>query len=205
MSLINLLPHRAVAKKLRQDRFNRHLGYSALVALLLALAMFLLLQEKITAQQKNNQVLQSHIALMDNKIKDITALQKENQVLLIRQHAVENLQFERNIPVYLMTELVKQLPDGVYITRLRMEKNKVTLQGISPSTEKVANFLQNMGADSAWFTQPELLEVVSGTANLAPKAARKVSSFSLRFLVKRSNLAALAGSSAPEATQRSTP
>ena len=205
MSLINLLPHRAAAKKLRQDLFNRHLGYSALVGLLLALAMFLLLQEKITAQQKNNQVLQSHIALMDDKIKDITALQKENQVLLIRQHAVEDLQFERNIPVYLMTELVKQLPEGVYITRLRMDKDKVTLQGVSPSTEKVADFLQNMSVGSTWFTPPELLEVVSGAANLAPKTARKVSSFSLRFFIKRLNLVAHAGSSAPEATQRSSP
>jgi len=205
MSLINLLPHRAAAKKLRQDLFNRQLGYSALIGLLLALAMFLFLQEKISAQQKNSQLLQSHIELLDHKIKDIEALQKENQALLIRRHAVEDLQRERNIPVYLMTELAKQLPEGVYITSLRMDKEKVTLQGISPSAEKVADFLQNMGVDSTWFTRPELLEVVSGSANLAPKAARKVSNFSLRFLLKRSNLVSPTGSSVVELTKRSSP
>ena len=205
MSLINLLPHRAIAKKIRQKLFNRHLGYSVLIGLLLALAMFLFLQEKITIQQKSSQVLQSHITLLDSKIKDIAALQKENQALLIRQHVVENLQFERNIPVYLMTEVAKQLPEGVYITSFRMEKDKVTLQGISPSAEKVADFLQNMGADSTGFTRPELLEVVSGPSNLTPKVARKVSSFSLRFLLKRSNLSGSAGSLAPEVTQRGSP
>lgn len=205
MSLINLLPHRAAAKKLRLDLFNRHLGYSALIGLLLALAMFLILQEKISSQQKSSQLLQSHIAKLDNKIKDIEALQKENQVLLTRQHAVEDLQLERNIPVYLMTELVKQLPEGVYITSLRMDKDKVTLQGISPSAAKVADFLQNMGADSTWFTRPELLEVVSGSANLAPKAARKVSGFSLRFLLKHSNFSVPVDPISPEVTKRSSP
>jgi len=205
MSMINLLPHRAAAKKLRQDLFNRHLGYSALIGLLLALAIFLFLQEKISKQQKSNQLLLSHIALLDHKIKDIEALQKENQALLIRQHAVEDLQLERNIPVYLMTELTKQLPEGVYITSLRMDKDKVTLQGISPTAEKVADFLQNMGGDSIWFTRPELLEVVSGSANVATKATRKVSSFSLRVPFKRSNLVAPADSMAPEVTKRSAP
>ncbi len=205
MSLINLLPHRAAAKKLRLDLFNRHLGYSALIGLLLALAIFLFLQEKISKQQKSNQRLQSHIALLDHKIKDIEALQKENQALLIRQQAVEDLQLERNIPVYLMTELAKQLPEGVYITSLRMDKDKVTLQGVSPSAEKVADFLQNMGVDSTWFTRPELLEVVSSSSNLAAKAARKVSGFSLRFQLKRSNLVSPADSTAPEVTKRSSP
>jgi type IV pilus assembly protein PilN len=175
------------------------------MGLLLALAMFLLLQEKIATQQKSSQLLQSHIALLDHKIKDIEALQKENQALLIRQHAVEDLQFERNIPVYLMTELAKQLPEGVYITSLRRDTGKVTLQGISPTAEKVADFLQNMSLDSMWFTRPELLEVVSGSANLATKAGQKVSSFSLRFLLKRSNLSAPADSMAPEVTKRSSP
>ena len=205
MSLINLLPHRAAAKKLRRDLFNRHLGYSALMGLLLTLAVFFLLQEKIATQQKSSQLLQSHIALLDHKIKDIEALQKENQALLIRQRAVEDLQFERNIPVYLMTELAKQLPEGVYITSLRRDKDKVSLQGISPTAEKVADFLQNMSLDSTWFTRPELLEVVSGSANLVPKASRKVSNFSLRFFLKRSSLSAPVSSSVPEVTKRSSP
>jgi type IV pilus assembly protein PilN len=185
MTLINLLPHRAAAKKGRQDLFQRQLGYCALLGFLLALAVYLTVQQKITAQQQKNQILVTDTAQLDKKIQDMSDLQKELQALLVRQHAVEDLQRERNTPVHLMNDLAKHLPEGLYMTSLRMDPQGVTLKGVSPSNEKVADFLQNLGADSTRLYRPELLEVVGGLpspmAAASPFAARKVVSFSVRL------------------------
>jgi type IV pilus assembly protein PilN len=200
MTLINLLPHRAAAKKYCQDLFQRQLGYSALLGCLLALAAYLFIQQKISVQQQRNLAFVSNTALLDNKIKAMTSLQKEWQALLVRQHAVENLQIERNTPVHLMNELAKQLPEGLFITSLRMDSTGVTLKGVSPSHEKVADFLQNMGTDTTRFNQPELLEVIGGLPGPASSAtllaARKTASFSLRLNSR---------SSSPPATKPSLP
>jgi type IV pilus assembly protein PilN len=204
MSLINLLPHRAAAKKLRQSRFNRQLGYCVLLGFLLALGINFFFQEKIALQRQNNLALQAQATLLENKIKEATALQKGIQILQIRQHAVEDLQLDRNIPVDVMTELVKQLPEGVYVTSLRLDKAMVTLQGVSPSTEKVAEFLQNMGADSKWFTRPELLEVVAASVNLAPFGLRKVANFSVRLHLKRATLTDSASPSTPATSRQNS-
>lgn len=192
MTLINLLPHRAAAKKYRLDLFQRQLGYCAVFGCLLALAAYLFIQQKITAQQQKNQAFVSNTALLDNKIKAMTALQKEWQALLVRQHAVENLQFERNTPVHLMNDLAKQLPEGLFITSLRMDSTGVTLKGVSPSHEKVADFLHNMGTDTTRFNRPELLEVVGGltgpASSATPLAARKAASFALRLHSRSASL-----------------
>jgi type IV pilus assembly protein PilN len=185
MTLINLLPHRAAAKKGRIDLFQRQLGYCALLGFLLALAVYFYIQHKITAQQQKNQTFVTDTALLDKKIQDMSDLQKELQALLVRQHAVEDLQSERNTPVHLMNDLAKQLPEGLFMTSLRMDAQGVTLKGVSPSNEKVADFLQNLGADSSRFVRPELLEVVGGLPSPAvassPFAARMVVGFSVRL------------------------
>lgn len=192
MTLINLLPHRAAAKKKHRDLFQRQLGYSVFLGCLLAFAAHLLIQRKLMEQQQRNQTLVSDTALLDKKIKDMLAMQKDEQALLLRQHAVEGLQIERHTPVHLMSELVKQLPEGLFITSLRMDSKGVTLKGTSPSSEKVADFLQNMSTDSAHFQSSELLEVVTDspgrTSAPTPFSARKVANFSLRLHSKGPNL-----------------
>lgn len=194
MTLINLLPHRATAKKKHQDLFRRQLAYCVLLGCLLALAAHLLMQQQTTAQQQKNQALVANTALLDKKIKDMSVLQKDEQALLLRQHAVQGLQIARHIPVHLMAELVKHLPEGLFITSLRMDSKGVTLKGTSPSSEKVADFLQNMGTDSAYFQRPELLEVVADSPNPASAptifAARKVANFSLRWPLKMTDSSA---------------
>lgn len=192
MTRINLLPHRAAAKKSRQVLFQRQLIYCALLGCLLALAAYFLIQQKITAQQQRNQALVSNTADLDSSIKAMMALQKEWQTLLVRQQAVEKLQIERNTPVHLMNDLAKQLPEGLFITSLRMDNQGVTIKGVSPSHEKVADFLQNMGADSTRFSRPELLEVVGGSPSpvspATPLAARKAASFALRLHSRSASL-----------------
>lgn len=187
MILINLLPHREAARKRRKDLFNVGLGLSALAAGLLAGLVFLWFQAQISAQQDKNQLLQTEIKKFDAQIKDIAGLESEITALRARQQAVEDLQSDRNLPVHLLTELARQLPEGVYISSMRQEGQKVALQGVAQSNERVSELLRNLGNSSPWFSQPELVEIVAGTVTLAPRDLRRVSNFSIRVNLVRAS------------------
>jgi type IV pilus assembly protein PilN len=112
--LINLLPHREAARKRRRDAFYATLGASALMGGVIAGAVFLWYAAQISSQQSQNLVLQTEIKRLEGQIKDIATLQEEIAALRARQQAVEDLQADRNLPVHLLNELVRQLPDGVF-------------------------------------------------------------------------------------------
>jgi type IV pilus assembly protein PilN len=185
--LINLLPHREMARKLRRDVFNISLGASALVGGLFAGIIFLWFQAQISGQQGKNQLLQTEITRFDNQIKDIVSLEAEITALRARQQAVEDLQADRNLPVHLLTELVKQLPDGVYIASLRQENQNVMLQGVAQSNERVSELLRNLGNNSPWFARPELVEIVAGSVTLTPREQRRVANFTIRVRLVRTS------------------
>jgi type IV pilus assembly protein PilN len=185
--LINLLPHREIARKQRKERFNVNLVLSVLVGGLLAGLIYLWFQAQISAQQDKNQLLQSEISKFDLQIKEIAGLEAEIAALLARQQAVENLQADRNMPVYLLTELVRQLPEGAYIVSLKQEGQNVALQGVAQSNERVSELLRNLSNNSPWFTRPELVEIVAGTVNLTPRDLRRVANFQIRVKLVRPN------------------
>ena len=187
MILINLLPHREMARKLRRDILNISLGASALVGGLFAGIIFLWFQAQISGQQGKNQLLQTEITRFDNQIKDIVSLEAEITALRARQQAVEDLQADRNLPVHLLTELVKQLPDGVYIASLRQENQNVMLQGVAQSNERVSELLRNLGNNSPWFMRPELVEIVAGSVTLTPREQRRVANFTIRVRLVRTS------------------
>ncbi len=108
-------------------------------------------------------VLQTEIKRLEGQIKDIATLQAEIAALRARQQAVEDLQADRNMPVHLLNELVKQLPDGVYVSSLKQENQVVTIQGTAQSNERVSELLRNLGSNSPWLTKPELIEITAGT------------------------------------------
>jgi type IV pilus assembly protein PilN len=183
--LINLLPHREIARKRRKELFNVSLGLSVFVGGLLAGLIFLWFQSQISTQQDQNQLLQSEISKFDLQIKEIAGLEGEIAALLARQKAVEDLQADRNMPVYLLTELVQQLPDGVYVSSLRQEGQNVALQGVAQSNERVSELLRNLANNSPWFSRPELVEIVAGSVNLTPRDVRRVSNFQIRVKLLR--------------------
>lgn len=216
MILINLLPHREAARKQRRDLFNVTLGASALLGGLIAGGIFLWFQTQISLQQGKNRVLTSEIKILEGQIKDIATLEAEIAGLRARQQAVEDLQADRNQPVHLLTELVKQLPDGVYIASMRQENQNVTLQGVAQSNERVSELLRNLANNTPWFSKPELIEIVAGSVALTSKEQRRVSNFTIRVRLVRSSEAqkavapAIAASSALKsdalsATASSTP
>ncbi len=180
MILINLLPHREAARKRRRESFFVSLGAAALVGGVIAGAVFLWYQAQISAQRSKNTVLQSENARLDKQIKDIATLQGEIAALRARQQAVEDLQSDRNVPVHLLNELVAQLPDGVYVSTMRQENLRVTLQGVAQSNERVSELLRNLANNSPWLARPELVEIVASTVALSPRDQRRVSNFTIR-------------------------
>ena len=187
MILINLLPHREAARKLRRDVFNVSLGVAALVGGVLAGIIFLWYQAQISGQQDKNQTLQTEIKAFDVQIKEIAGLEAEITALRARQQAVEDLQADRNLPVHLLTELVAQLPDGVYIASLVQVNQDLTLKGTAQSNERVSELLRNLGNNSLWFSKPQLVEIVAGTVALTPRDQRRVANFTIRVRLLRAN------------------
>jgi type IV pilus assembly protein PilN len=115
-------------------------------------------------------LLRPEIKKLEGQIKDIATLQEEIAALRARQQAVEDLQADRNLPVHLLNELVRQLPDGVYLTSMKQDNQTVTLTGVAQSNERVSELLRNLGNNSPWLTKPELVEIVAG--NGEPEPAR---------------------------------
>ena len=187
MILINLLPHREAARKLRRDIFNVTLGASALLGGLIAGAIFLWYQAQISSQQHRNQTLQNEIKRFEAQIKDIASLEAEIAALRARQQAVEDLQADRNLPVHLLTELVRQLPDGVYISAMRQDNQLVTLQGVAQSNERVSEFLRNLANNTPWFAKPELVEIVAGNVTVQARDQRRVGNFTIRVRLVRAS------------------
>ncbi|SEA94075.1 PilN domain-containing protein [Variovorax sp. YR216] len=200
MILINLLPHREAARKRRRETFFATLGLAAVVGVLVAGTAYLWFQAQISNQQDKNGILQSAITKLDAEIKEISTLQAEIAALRARQQAVEDLQGDRNMPVHLLNELVRQLPDGVYLTSMKQDNQTVTLQGMAQSNERVSELLRNLGNNSPWLVKPELVEITSTNINLSPRDQRRVANFTMRIGLKRPTDAQKpAGAAAPAA------
>lgn len=201
MILINLLPHRAVARKRQKDQFFTQLGLSALLGGVICGAVFTWYQGQIAAQQSRNQFLQTEIAKLDAEIKDIANLQREIASLRARQTAVENLQGDRNLPVHLLDELVARLPDGIYLKSMKQENQSVLLVGVAQSQERVSELLRNLSNNSPWLVRPDLVEIVAASAALGGREQRRVSNFTIRVSLKRPSTpgttAAAAAAAAP--------
>ncbi|MEO6292906.1 MAG: PilN domain-containing protein [Burkholderiaceae bacterium] len=185
MILINLLPHREVAKQKRRESFFVSMAASALLGGLIGGLIFVFFTIQITEQQSRNTILQNENTRLDAQIKEVATLEKEISGLRARQEAVEDLQAERNLPVHLMNELVKQVPDGVFIKNMKQEGSLVSLTGAAQSNERVAEFLRNLSNNNPYVTKPELVEIVSGTTALTPKDQRRVSNFVVSIQLKK--------------------
>jgi type IV pilus assembly protein PilN len=161
------------------------LALAVLAGVAISVFVFLWFLAQITAQQDKNQILLTEIKKFDGQIKDIAGLEAEIAALRARQQAVEDLQADRNMPVHLLTELVGQLPEGVYINNMRQDGQNVTLLGVAQSNERVSELLRNLGNNSPWLSRPELVEIVAGTVNLAPRDQRRVANFNIRVKLVR--------------------
>lgn len=193
MILINLLPHREERRRRRKQAFFAVLGFAALAGALVVVLWYAVLQQMISTQQERNAFLQGEIAKLDEQIKDIANLRAEIEALKARQKAVEDLQTDRNMPVHLLNELVRQTPEGVYLTSIRQEGELVSVSGVAQTNERVSELLRNTAYKSPWLERPELIEIKAANVRAEGREQRRLFEFSLRVTLKRPQDAAAAG------------
>lgn len=185
MILINLLPHREMARERARKQFKGALVGAMLLGALLAGMAYLWLQNELAVQERRNQVVQAEVARLDTQIKEVANLEQEIAALQARQTAVESLQLDRNLPVHLLNEAVSELPDGVYWTSITQKDRDVIMKGVAQSNERVSQLLRNLANHSDWLIHPELVEIVAANLQLTPTESRRVFDFTVRVQLAR--------------------
>lgn len=184
MIRINLLPHREAKRKQKQAAFVALMALGGLAGVALVLLVGAYNASRIATQNERNLVLKNANAELDKKISKIANLKAEIEALKARQQAVEDLQGDRNQPVYLLDELVRQMPDGVYLKSFKQDGQRVVLSGYAQSQERVAELLRNLSGNSPWLERPDLNEVRASTLPQS-KTGRQVVEFTLAVAIKR--------------------
>ena len=184
MVKINLLPHREEKRRQRKSAFYTMLAFSAMLGVLIALLIGAYFSNKISDQNERNNFIKAENAKLDTQIKEIATLRQDIESLKARQQAVEDLQSDRNQPVYLMDELVKQTPEGVYLRALKQEGQRVVINGYAQSNERVSELLRNLGNNSPWMERPDLIEIRSAGIGQG-RDAKKVFDFTINVGIKR--------------------
>jgi type IV pilus assembly protein PilN len=179
MARINLLPHRADRRKRARQHYFLVGGGTAVVGALIVVAMHTFYAAKIENQTDRNRFLKSEIAKLDKEIAEINKLKDEIAALLARKQVIETLQTDRAQTVHLLDELVRQMPEGVYVKSVVQRGMKVTVLGYSQSNARVSTLMRNIES-SPWLANPGLVEVKASTVD-----KRRVSEFNLNFELKR--------------------
>lgn len=184
MILINLLPHREEKRRLRKRAFFAALVASAIAGLVIVGAWYSVIEQLAAAQGVRNAFLSNEIHHLESQIKDIANLRNEIDALKSRQKAVEDLQTDRNTPVYLLNELVKQTPEGIYLTSIKQNGLVVMISGVAQTNERVSEFLRNTAYNSKWLEKPELVEIKASNVAVAGRDQRRLYDFSMRVSIK---------------------
>ena len=186
MILINLLPHREARRQQRKNAFYAGIGMAVLFGAAVVGGWWTLVNAQINTQEEHNQFLSNEIKRLDAQIADVATLKAEIAALQARQKAVEDLQADRNMPVYLLNELVKQTPEGVYLTSVKQNAQQVTINGVAQTNERISEFLRNTAYSSPWLERPMLVEIKAQTVVVAgSKDQRRMFAFVMNVTLKR--------------------
>jgi type IV pilus assembly protein PilN len=179
MIRINLLPHREAKRKERRQQFYGLIGSVSILAGLIVFLVYTIISGYITAQEAKNDFLKKEIVKLDKDVDEIRRLKEQTQALLARKQIIESLQRDRAEAVRLLSELVKQTPEGIYLKSIKQEGDKVTLTGYAQSNARVSTLMRNIEA-SPWLTKPQLIEI---KAVMVDK--RRLNEFNLNAFLKR--------------------
>jgi type IV pilus assembly protein PilN len=172
---INLLPHRAEKRRARQIQFIAFSAISVLLAGLLVGTVSIAIDTQISYQERRNTYLKQQTAVLDKQIAQIKKLREQTQALLARKNVVEGLQSTRSDVVHLLDQMLRILPDGVYLKSLKQTGNKIHLVGYAQSNARVSTLMRAI-EDSPWLDSPALIEIHATTAG-----GGRISEFSLNF------------------------
>jgi type IV pilus assembly protein PilN len=196
MIRINLLPHREQARQERQRQFvSLAIGLAVLGIATIGLG-HVVMASRIENQEGRNTLLKTEITKLDEQIREIDKLRAQTQALLARKQVVETLQTNRTEAVHLLDQLVRQLPDGIYLRSVKQVDTKVTLIGYAQSNARVSTLMRNIES-SPWLQQPELVEIKA--VALPNTRDVRVNEFTLNLRVKRA-MPPEAGAVAPAAS-----
>lgn len=184
MIKINLLPHREDKRKQRKKDFVSLLALSAIVGALIVIAVGAYFANALSDQEQRNTFIKNENTRLDGEIKEVASLKQEIEALKARQQAVEDLQSDRNQPVYLMDELAQQVPEGVYLKSFKQDGQRVLINGYAQSNERVSELLRNLGNHSPWLERPDLIEIRSVGVGQG-KDAKRVFEFTINAGIKR--------------------
>jgi type IV pilus assembly protein PilN len=155
MPRINLLPHREAKRRERKLNFLVAMGISALCACVVAVGVYLLYSAMIDAQDSRNEMLTQQIKILDRQIEEINDLEQTKQQFIARMQIIEKLQRSRPAIVHLFDQIVKTLPDGVYLTGVTQTGDHLKFTGVAQSSTRVSAFMRNIDG-SQWMKNPSL-------------------------------------------------
>ena len=180
---VNLLPHRAERRDRQKKAFFFLTALSVVAGAAMVFVVWSVLQGQIAGQRERNEFITAENRKLDLQIREIATLRQEIDALRSRQRAVEDLQADRNQPVYLMDELTRQVPEGIYLRSVKQDDKKVNVAGWAASNERVSEFLRNLQGNSKFLERPELVEIrLSGQQ--PPGLQRRLFDFSLNFTLR---------------------
>ena len=184
MIRINLLPHRAEKRRARQVQFAALSVISVVLGALLVGFVHAAISSQISYQERRNAYLKQETAVLDKQIEEIKKLREQTQSLLARKDAVEKLQSDRSDVVHLLDQMLRILPDGVYLKTLKQTDNKINIVGYAQSNARISTLMRAI-EDSPWLDSPALVVI-----NATSAGGVRVSEFTLTFNLTKQNAAA---------------
>ena len=179
---INLLPHREERRQRGRQHFAALAGLTAALGAVVVGAGYLYIAGLISTQDQRNAFLRSEIAKLDKEIAEIKKLKDEIAALLARKQIIETLQADRAQTVHLLDQLVRQMPEGVYLRQLKQRGLAVSVQGYAQSNARVSTLMRNIES-SPWLSSPQLLEIKA-----AKVGNKRLSEFNMNLQLKRVQL-----------------
>ncbi|WP_153115023.1 PilN domain-containing protein [Rhodocyclus tenuis] len=179
MIRINLLPHREEKRRARRQQFFALLGMVSVLAGLVVFLGFTVIGGYIDSQNDKNEFLKQEIATLNKQIDQIKRLKEQTQALLARKQVIESLQRDRAEATRLLTELARQMPEGVYLRSVKQEGVRVSLGGYAQSNARVSTLMRNFDA-SPWLEKPQLVEIKAVTVD-----KRRLNEFTMNVFIRR--------------------
>ena len=176
---VNLLPHRAERRKRSRQHFMTVSFGTAVIGALLAGMVYQFYARQIERQIDRNTFLTNEIKKLDKDIAEINDLRNQIQALLARKQIIETLQADRAQTVHLLEQMVRQMPEGVYLRSMKQTGARIDILGYAQSNARVSTLMRNVEA-SPWLSQPVLVEVKAASVE-----KRRVSEFSMFLNLKR--------------------
>lgn len=164
MIRINLLPHRELARAARRRQFNILLGIAVAVGVAVVIVGHTVIATRQSTQDARNSYLEQEIAKLDSQIGEIKKIREQTQALLARKQVVETLQSNRTEVVHLFDQMIRVLPDGLYLKSFKQAGGTITITGYTQSSARVSTLMRNLDA-SPWFESARLVEIKAVTVN----------------------------------------